>query len=753
MLEFFRRYQRYFFLLITVVIIISFSFFGTYNTLEGPNYRDQVAFKAVDGEEVSRAELEQMNLFLASDMEDKLIFGGLWGPNFLNDGVVVKNFLQTGLAEELAVAYASELEPDLQPKLEKERRYKAYEHPQAPFLSAENVWRYVLPGMKQQYDALRQSPSATSRDALQARFDLYLAQRQLPAPALRQLLMYQMKQFGNLKPDLALEQGDLFIFGYHSLNDWFGQRLTHLMAAFIINSAKVAEQRGYKVSKQEALSDLMHNAEISYRQNSSNPNLGVTTSTEYFNEQLSRMGLNANQAANIWRQVLLFRRLFEDAGNSVFVDPYTFQKIASFAKETAEGQVYQWPKELSFGNLQDVNAFEAYLAAIRKTEGKNPLALPTQFLSAEEVAKKTPELVQKRYILDIASVDINSLQAKVPLKEMWNWEADHWNELQKEFPELALKKAATREEKMAALDGLDDKTRNSIDLFARKKVVEIHPEWLAKALEEATAKRMPVSITLKGGSTPIVGLTDRADFLKLIDSAKLKVQEPTLKAYSADKAHYYNIVVLDRSPELEIVTYAEAKKNDLLSDLAKNSDSSALKKAIIEEYAIGIAPQKVPDPILDEIVASLRFYAPVKEALAKIQKDPKNEAAMVRGEEVEASSDQLSLRAPLTDQWKLIKVPFTYQRGGERQNLDLSGSLALNPKGWSKIQTPASGTLFFYQLEKKGVEDTQIALGEEVTSARRILGGDAERTLMAQLLAQMKAKRALSLADQERELQ
>ncbi len=49
MLAFFRKYQRYFFLVITIVIVISFSFFGTYSTLmntsgHNPTSRRQGAF-------------------------------------------------------------------------------------------------------------------------------------------------------------------------------------------------------------------------------------------------------------------------------------------------------------------------------------------------------------------------------------------------------------------------------------------------------------------------------------------------------------------------------------------------------------------------------------------------------------------------------------------------------------------------------------------------------------------------------------
>ena len=113
MLSLFRKYQRYIYLVVTVVIIISFSFFGTYSTLGSNQWREQIAFKAVDGKEVTRYEVEEMSHFISTDQSDKIAYGGAWGPNFLNDGVIVNDFLKTGLAKELLLAYSSEVQPEL----------------------------------------------------------------------------------------------------------------------------------------------------------------------------------------------------------------------------------------------------------------------------------------------------------------------------------------------------------------------------------------------------------------------------------------------------------------------------------------------------------------------------------------------------------------------------------------------------------------------------------------------------------------
>ena len=220
MLDFFRKYQRYFFLVITVVIIISFSFFGADSTLGSNNWREQIAFKAVNGHEVSRMDLDEMAQFLATDNEDKMTFGGAWGPNFLNDGVIRKDFLETGLGEELALAYAQDLQPDIEKRLTKEKKYVLYTHPLAPYLSVSNAWNHFAPEMNANFDALRAAENGMDPRAFKSRVNLYLGEKKIPAPTLRYVLRYQEKQYNWLQPDDKLNQTDLSLFGYHTVEDW-----------------------------------------------------------------------------------------------------------------------------------------------------------------------------------------------------------------------------------------------------------------------------------------------------------------------------------------------------------------------------------------------------------------------------------------------------------------------------------------------------------------------------------------------------
>ncbi len=89
-----------------------------------------------------------------------------------------------------------------------------------------------------------------------------------------------------------------------------------------------------------------------------------------------------------------------------------------------------------------------------------------------------------------------NLQAKISVKDTLSWElAILMGKNKKEFPELALKTAKTTEDRLKAIDTLDNMTRMRLDQFARKEIVDTHPDLLKKALELAASESEEVSIS------------------------------------------------------------------------------------------------------------------------------------------------------------------------------------------------------------------------------------------------------------------
>lgn len=780
MLGFFRKYQRYFFLVITVVIVISFSFFGTYNALPNEEFRAQPAFRAVDGTLISRTELNEMIAFLATDMDDKLLFGGMWGPNFLNDGVIKKDFLQTGIAEILAMQYATEIAPDFEKRMALEKRYSLYTHPEANFISTSTAWSYFAPSMLSNYEALQKANATLDPAAFSARVKLYLGEKSFSPQMLKQVLRYQERQYSWVKPDDRLDQIDLSLFNYHTVEDWFGPRFIGIVAEFVINSAKVAEERGYRVTKAEVLADLTRNSDQSFQQNIRSPHLAVTSSQEYFSEQLRRMGMDQNRVIKIWQNVLLARRLFQDAGNSIFVSPIMFSDFVDYAKESINGELYQLPKELKLGDYRALQKFQVYLDKVAlqtKQEKAGPL-LPTTFKKVSDVAKSTPELVQKRYLLEVAQVDKNSLLPKISIKETWNWEIAeaNWGKLKKEFPELGLKKGDTQQERFAALEGLSDKVRAKVDAYARTELLATHLEWIDKALDGETGNQVSIGLPLKGpAGDPFTGITDASALIVLLDKASVEGSERTkeqeaadkkLAQFSSDNRHFYKIKVIERTPNEEVLTFAEANRKGILDKLVdsilqahylkirdaqpekfQKADKSWKELADVKDLVAdsyfsdtlkAVQEQNgESDKLTGSLAAPKRLLPYVKKIKDQLEADPKDAALYVKGE--------LSDKGPLADQWKLEKKPFKIDRSSQSEQINIVEAFKLPAHGWSDVTQTPNGALSFYQKLGTAKGGNETVQNSKLKQAQSLLDEEVQRVLAAQLIADFKAKQAISL--------
>ncbi len=780
MFAFLRKYQRYFFLVISVVIIISFSFFGTYNSLPTEETRSLTAFTATDGTAITRSELDQMVLFLSTDTEDKTVFGGYWGPNFLNDGVIKKNFLQTGLADVLAKQFSNDISGDLKTRLLNEKRFELYKHPDASFVSTESVWAYTSPGMKANYDLLQHSEDPIDVAAFNARVKLYLGEKKLPSSYLRQYLRYQEKQYSWLSPDPNLDRTDLSLFGYHTLEDWFGPSFVRLAAEFIINSAKTAEMQGYSVPMDEAIADLNRNALISFQQNAQSPNLGVTNSLEYFNEQLRIMGMDQRMAGKLWQNVMLFRRLFQDGGNAIFVDPSLFTGFTKYTNESVAGEIYQLPKELRLTDYKALQKFEFYNSAVAKVDTKQPLALPTTFMSPAEVKKNYPELVQKRYLLSIVGIDKSSLLSKVSLKETWNWEVEdaNWSALKKQFPDIGILAGSNREERFKALDGLNPKTRAKVDAFAQAAILETHPEWINKALASGTPKIIEVSLSSKSGSSHFTGLEDATALITLLDQAALKsadnpsvLSSDKLASFSPDQKHFYKIDVLARTANEEILTFAEALRNGTLDTLLdkklksyyesiknanaskfQNEDKSWKSYEVVKETVANLYFAKTIDAIktdsknsslTGELAAPLRLHSYVLNLKDKIQKEPAKASDFIVLETIKPDNSQLSPQKLIADQWKLERQPFQINRRSDDERLNMNELATITE--WSDLKSAPNGGIYFIRKNNMDAVEINPVNLEKVKYARTNLSNDLQKILGNRLASKWKAQKAISL--------
>lgn len=467
MLEFFRKYQRYLFFVITVMVITSFIFFGAFSTFGGDEERpDKQIGKTIDGKPMMLLEVQKLSRFLASDREDSGL-GGRASPNFCNDGVIRYDFLRDGLADPIVFEYFDLLKGDFELRLEKAKRFQPYAHPEAPFLSAKGVWDHFAPDLNLEIEAL-QKESTVSFDTFSHLQKLYLYQCRLHPEMLRQILIYQHRQYPWLKPDQRLSHEDLALFGYHSAADWFGHHFVDLIAEFILNAAAAAVEKGYQVSLQEAKGELIHNFQETVEKSKSKTPIS-------FQAHLHMIGFDERSAAELWRKVILFRKYFQDVGDASFVDKLPYKGFAGYANETALVQSYRWPIQLK--SAEDLAQLQFYMRAISEDKG-----LPQTILSLEEIEKKTPQLIQKTVRAQVAEITKKQVALRASVKEVWDFELQdaNWELLRKEF---SLPQKETREERFQALE--KSSKRAEIDAWAREKLVDENPGWIEEALAAA----------------------------------------------------------------------------------------------------------------------------------------------------------------------------------------------------------------------------------------------------------------------------
>lgn len=779
MLAFLRTYQKYFFVVITFVIVVSFTFFGTYNGMQKGQFIDKEAFTSLDGRKIGRHEVEEMILFLGTDAEDKLLLGGMWGPNFLNDGVVKKDFLATGLAQKVVASHLTDLQGELATRAQKERNYRLYEHPGAKFLSVPNAWNLVAPEMQGQFERFQQFSQPATADAFDARVQLFNSQRRFPHPALRYVLRHQQKQYSWIEPDPNLERIDLALFGYHTVNDWFGSRFMHLVAQAVINGAAFAEEQGYEVSRSEVIADLYRNAELSFRQNADNPNVGVTTSEDYLKEQLRRMGMDTAKAVKVWRQVMLFRRVFQDVGSAVLIDPMTVAQLHGYAKESVEGDLYTVQRGVQIGDFATLQKFELYLDSVAQRPN-DLLALPKNFKPPQEVVVNTPELAQRRYLVKIASVNKRMLEAKVGVKETWDWEVreGNWQKLQQEFPGLAEVEATNEEGRYAALNRLAVAIRQRVDSFARAAIVDLHSEWLDQALREADEKEEVLAVPFKGRLALIPQEENPVALMELLDN-QYRMQQP-LEKYSPDGKMFYRITVVDRGEDAEILTFAEAEQRGVLDLLLtallekeyqqqrrtnpapyRNSDGS-WKPINQVRYRLGerlfadilahlkeLHKEKIQDgqsgDMLADYIASFRLHPIVDGIRRRLQENPAAAASFVLDEKKQEKGDGLPVREPPFEQWKLEKSTLTVDRGAKNRMFDVDQLFGLQKGEWSKVLVKPNGGLGIFRLERRFQGEDRVGLNEKILEMQELLSIEAQQQLMEDLLQKIEVKGAITL--------
>lgn len=749
MLEFFHRYQRFFFIFVTFLVISSFLFFGTYDALSGSGGKreaeDRVLGQLVDGSALKLSDVHRMSKFLATDRNDGMLSSHVI-PNYCNDGVIRNDLLNTGLSDMLVVSYFDALKEDFRQRLDRAKRFRGYVHPDAPFLSSRSVWDRFMPSIGQELDALTAQEEA-SPAVFTHLSKLYRQQMVCPPEFVRRVLMYFHREASWVKVDPALNYTDLSLFGYHTIGDWFGPNFIDLASEFILNSAKMAEKKGIVVSLEEAKADLYRNFEESMKklaEMKQSPDGSLS-------QHLRTLGFDEKEAVDTWRSVLLFRRYFQGVGNATFIDSLAIKDFAMFSKETFLVQKYEWPEALHLKTFSDLVEFQTYLQMVSDVK-RDSLSLPASFSSIEKIGKLAPELVQAEYRVKMSQVALEEVGLRASMQEIFQWqlEESNWNALSQSFP--FLKGPNTKDERFVCIENLSREQRSRVDLFTRKELAKMNPQWVDELLAASHPVETVVSLSEVSSSLP--GIENVLEFSCALDAASQgdASAKERLGKYKAGESSFFRFDSVEKIADRHVLTFEEARKLGVMTAIADRileDEYKKLRAQMPSRFQVKEGEWKLFSSVKEE-VASL-VYANLLQKMSKESKPlayyaahrlevPANEAKLALQKNLEDSKWISQGNDPLADQFKFLKKETPIQRTTKDEWMK-EQVFVMVPNDWSPVRVPEDGNITFFFFEKKKPNEEPIL--EQIAFGKEVIAGDAKRYVAEGVLLHIKQKNAI----------
>lgn len=700
MLGFFRKYQKFFFIIVTFFIVISFSFFGTFDTLfQDSSVPDKEIGKLVDGSSLSERKFQGFLSLLQNGMEE----GGR-SINMLSDSLIHKDFIMSGLGETLALHYFDALKPELELRWKRVKNYAPYTHPYAPNLSARYIWGQFAPQINALLDEVQKAPAEFSKESLPLLFNLYRAQAAFPSHHLQQIIYYFQEQSEGIRKDLSIAQANFSLFGFQSLEDWFGQKFLECTGKFILNAACIAKQEGYDVSKEEAKANLISNVTQALEIYQQGQKASADDVQKYYQTGIRYLGLDETSVIENWRDSLCFRRFFEEVGSAVFLDPLTFDQFSQFAKPSLHVVHYQMPEHLKFTNLRDMFKFQHFLEMTRTGDLITLQNITPK--NAELVRQEFPEIVYKSFEVEMASLTKEEASHLINLKATWDWELNEGNfkKIQSKFP--GTKNGDSLEARQKVLDDLAPSIRLKVDQFARAQLLEENKDWMGGFLKQAKFEKKALKVRVAEESDPLSG----SNFLALLES-----EAPELSCYTVDNATFYSIKVLGKEKGWHVYGYQEANAEGKLDQLLDKKLEIAHQK-----FGMKKAFEEAKDEVGMKVYSELLKGIQNSSKIAKVEECPQHRFDPF----LQSIKSQLMNEKEISSMAcsDLFKIEQSDENWSENR-------LALKVGECSPIDKGA----FFQVVERK-----EVALApKDMEAAKEYLKMDAQQELMRKLLQKL----------------
>lgn len=550
MLQLLKKYQRFFYATIALVVIVSLISAGSLR--RSTDARDATAvFTTPGGARFARWQMDQLESFLSLESLEK---------NPLNDGVLSSDFLNSPLSEAILAHRRDLVVGDLRKTREWESKWRPYRHPHLNYLSQDNLWRYFCPELTTHLRAFGELEIGREDDDLfAAKRALFQAQSQFPQERLRRII-WQQQQANPAQIDPLVAERDFELFGYGELRSWFGPHFLRMAAQVILLGSETAQQQGLFVTDREARVDLLARAALCWKlMEPSQPPLEPQALNTWLQQLCRQVNLTEVEATSLWRHILLFRRWVCSHRQRWSLDASAPIALEAFASQAKQVRLLTLHESLQVSDQQTWEHFETYCRAVSK-DAATSSELPHQFYSAEELRARAPQFVQAKCRVRYTAISRDQLRAQIPAKEVLQWilEEKNWQLLCENISGLA-KDCSDERARAQALERLAKSPRDRVDELARRA---LSPQWESrwgKALE-GPGQELEFSLNAAGLEAPFPLVKDKAGLTDLIwraHSGDLTAQKSLLH-YTEGEQWVISLRILECS-DWELMTWQQAR--------------------------------------------------------------------------------------------------------------------------------------------------------------------------------------------------
>lgn len=762
MFRFFRKYQRYFFIVITIVVVVTFSFFGTYNltSKKGEKKIDKKICPSLGKEFLTESEIKLMSHFLSSGC-DTLMISSSMPPNLLNDGVITKDLLKTGIIYDLVKPSLPHITAHCRKVVNLSKSFTLSFNSDEKPLCIQTVWKELAPQIPHLCKKLAQQnipPEKTFKSMVK----LFLAQESFPQSELKKALFLKHSKDEAAYLDEGIFQEDFSLFGFHNLKDWFGENVIDLASEFILNVAYLAQKDEYDISFEEAKWDLFQSFQKNLKAKLTRKNLSDQDIVKAYQAQIFDLHLSEKDVVELWRKILLFRQYFKTFSNAVLMDNFTFQDFFAFAQKGLEIDQYTLPSYLQLKNTDDLVSLELYLQATTPMKNSSSLDLPHTYLPVAEVEKVRPELVEERYSVQMASLSSEEIGKNIGEKKLWEWQLkeENWSRIIQTFPALQRKETLTAEQRFKKLESLPLFERAKIDLFSRHLMIKEDPSIVSSSFVSIKKEPMILSFCHRG-NTVNLPFSKGKELKKLLDTSWKNGKDGISPiTYTEDDELFFSFDLIDKAKEKNIISYKDAMERKIFAPLVQSflkQSYENMQNLFLDEMQQPKPFHQVKEEVAKKVFADLlraiensrkllptngKEGSPVKFRLATfVEKQLK--AYQTDANHLSFSTAD-SLVVDLSKQWDMMKVSKKIFRDDPKNRFkDVFFAKQITPPAFLLLLDEEGYPCFVHVKTK--IKNNEKSIKAPMKRCQRVLLQDAQAIVGQQLVERMYKKKCLQL--------